>query len=184
MTSMTQTLKDIYIKKATPALKEKFGYAHVMAIPRVEKVVVNCGVGRLREKDQQEEVKKYLTLITGQKPSPCPARTSIASFKTRQGQIVGYKITLRGKRMYDFLTRLVMAALPRTRDFRGLKRSAVHEGGALTVGIKEHIVFPETIGEDTRTPFGMEVTVVSNARTRAEAEELFRLLGFPLEHHG
>lgn len=182
---MTHTLKEMYVKKAAPALREKFGYASPMAVPRIEKVVVNCGVGRLREKDQQEEVNKYLSLITGQKPSPRPARSSIASFKTRQGQVVGYKVTLRGKRMYDFLTRLVMAALPRTRDFRGLKGSAIHEGGALTIGIKEHIVFPETIGEDTRTPFGMEVTVVSNAQTRAEAEELFRLLGFPLEHtHG
>lgn len=162
-------------------MMKKFGWSTPMAVPRILKTVVNTGVGKIRDKkDAIETVEKHLALITGQKPSPRPARIAIASFKTRQGMVVGYKVTLRGKRMYDFLERLISFAIPRVRDFRGIALKSVDDGGDLTVGVKEHIVFPEMTGEDVRHIFGLEVTVVTNAKKREEAVELFRLLGFPL----
>ncbi|OGZ44199.1 MAG: 50S ribosomal protein L5 [Candidatus Ryanbacteria bacterium RIFCSPHIGHO2_02_FULL_45_17b] len=177
-----KTVQEKYKEEVTPAMRKRFGYSHAMAVPRIMKVVVNVGTGRVgRDKGGDEEVVKYLSAITGQRPLPCVARTSVASFKTRQGQVIGHKVTLRGKRMYDFLERLVAAAIPRTRDFRGLDPKAVDQGGALTIGIREHTIFPETIGEDTRFVFGLETTVNTNAKTREEALALFRLLGFPLK---
>ncbi len=176
------SLAEKYKKEAIPAMRKRFGYSSVMAVPRLEKVVVNVGTGHIvREKNSDEEVVKYLTMITSQKPAPCAARQSIASFKTRQGQVIGYKVTLRGRRMYDFLERFVAAAVPRMRDFRGIDTKAVDAGGNLTVGVKEHIIFPETIGEDVRMIFGLEVTTVTDAKRREEALELFRLLGFPIK---
>lgn len=175
-------LQEKYKKEVIPKMKKKFGYLNTMAVPRVKKAVVNVGTGRLgREKGGDEEVIKYLTAITGQRPVPCVARTSIASFKTRQGQVIGHKVTLRGKRMYDFLDRLVSSAIPRMRDFRGLEQKSVDTGGNLTIGLREHIIFPETIGEDTRFIFGLEATINTNAKTREEALEMFRLLGFPIK---
>ena len=175
------TLQEKYTKNIIPTMREKFGYKNAMYVPRILKVVGNSAVGRFKEKTEQEEIVKYLGLITGQKPMPRPARQSIASFKVREGQTVGYKITLRGARMYDFLSRLIDAALPRMRDFRGLSLSGIDEGGSLTIGLKENIVFPETIGEDMRTPFGLQITVVTNARSKKETEALLRQVGFPLE---
>jgi len=175
-------LQEAYNKQVVPAMREKFGYSSNLAVPRLKKVVVNCGVGRIRDDKQLAEIQRYLGLITGQKPSPRRTRTSIASFKTRAGMVVGYAINLRGRRMYDFVERLVSSAIPRMRDFRGIPLSGVDQGGALTIGIKEHIIFPETITEDVRMLFGLEVSIVTNASTRAEAIELFRLLGFPLQH--
>lgn len=176
------TVQEKYKEEVIPAMRKRFGYSNVMAVPRIMKVVVNVGTGRLgREKGGDEEVVKYLSAITGQRPLPCVARTSVASFKTRQGQVIGHKVTLRGKRMYDFLERLVAAAIPRTRDFRGLDPKAIDQGGALTIGVREHTIFPETIGEDTRFMFGLETTMNTNAKTREEALVLFRLLGFPLK---
>ncbi len=175
-------MQDKYKKEVSPAMRKRFGYSSIMAAPRVTKVVVHAGTGRLgRDKGGDEEVIKYLTAITGQRPLPCAARSSIASFKTRQGQVIGYKVTLRGKRMYDFLERLIGVAIPRMRDFRGLDPKSVDQGGSLTIGVREHIIFPETIGEDTRFIFGLEATVNTNAKTREEALELFRLLGLPLK---
>ena len=162
-------------------MKEKFGYRNVMAIPRLEKVVVNIGVGRLRDEKEREEVIRYLMLITGQRPHPRPAKQAIASFKTREGLVVGYRATLRGGRMYEFLARLIHIALPRTRDFRGISMTSFDAHGNLTIGIKEHIVFPEIIGEDYRFLFGFEVTVVTNAQTKLEGIELLRLFGFPIK---
>ena len=151
-----------------------------MAVPRIEKIVVNCGVGRIRDEKERAEIQKYLALVTGQKVAPRPAKKAIASFKTREGLVIGYQVTLRGKRMSDFLTRLVSIALPRTRDFRGLDESSFDTKGNLTIGVKEHIVFPEMIGEDYRFLFGLEITVVTTAHTRAEGIELLRLSGFPI----
>src|SRR3989344_118917 len=176
-----ETMQEKYKKEVIPAMRAKFGYKNIMAVPRIGKVVVNCGVGRIRDEKQREEIQKYLALITGQKPAPRAAKKAIASFKTRQGLVIGYQVTLRGKRMYDFLSRLVNIALPRTRDFRGIDSKSFDPKGNLTIGIKEHIVFPEMIGEDYRFLFGLEVTVVSSAKTREEGIELLRLLGFPLE---
>ncbi|RJQ36015.1 50S ribosomal protein L5 [Candidatus Parcubacteria bacterium] len=171
--------RERYAKDVVPALREAFGYKNQMAVPRVLKVVVNAGVGRIREEKQHEQVKKALGLITGQKPAARPAKKAIASFKTRQGLVVGYQVTLRGRRMWDFLSRLVDVAIPRQRDFRGLDPKGVDEHGNLTIGFREHIVFPELIGEDIPFLFGLEVTVVTSAETRAEGLALLTRLGFP-----
>jgi len=177
-----QSIKEKYIKEALPKLMKEFGLKTPMAAPRILKAVVNVGTGKMRDKkDAVETVEKHLSLITGQKPSPRPARVAISSFKTREGMMVGYKVTLRGQRMYDFLDRLVNFAMPRLRDFRGIAQKSVDDSGNLTIGIKEHIVFPEMIGEDVRNIFGLEVTVVTNAKKREEALALFKLLGIPFE---
>ena len=159
-------LQEKYRKQVMPAMRAKFGYSSVMSIPKLKKVVVNCGVGKIRDEKQLAEVVKYLTVITGQKPSPRPAKKAIASFKTRVGLIIGYQVTLRGGRMYDFVSRLVDLALPRTRDFQGLDPKSFDPKGNLTIGIKEHIVFPEMLGEDYRFLFGFEVTVVTTAKKK------------------
>jgi len=177
----TKTLQEKYKDKAVPAMMQKFGYLNAMAVPRITKVVVNCGVGRFREEKDREEIQKFLTLITGQKPAWCPAKKAIASFKTRRGLVVGYKVTLRGKRMWDFISRLINVALPRTRDFKGLEISSFDSRGNLTIGIKEHIVFPEMVGEDYRFLFGLEITIVTTAKKKEEGVELLRLLGFPIK---
>ena len=175
-------IQEKYKKEVIPAMAAKFGYKNLMAIPKIEKVVVNVGVGRIRDEKQHEEIRKYIAMITGQKPAPRPAKKSIASFKTRQGLIVGYQVSLRGKRMYDFISRLINIALPRTRDFKGLDSKSFDKKGNLTIGIKEHIVFPEIIGEDYRFLFGLEVTVVTSAKKREEGIELLKLMGFPIQH--
>ena len=174
-------LQKKYKKEVIPAMQAKFGYKNVMSVPKIEKVVVNVGVGKFRDEKQLEEIRKYLALITGQKPSPRPAKQAIASFKTRRGLIVGYQVTLRGKRMYDFISRLINLALPRTRDFRGIEEKSFDSKGNLTIGIKEHIVFPEMIGEDYHFLFGFEVTVVTTAKRREGGVELLRLVGFPIQ---
>ena len=175
------TISEIYKKKVIPAMQAKFGYKNVMAVPTIEKVVVNMGVGKLRDDKDREEVKKFLRLITGQEPSARPAKKAIAAFKTREGLVIGYQVTLRGKRMWDFIFRLVNTALPRMRDFRGLDESAFDNRGNLTIGIKEYIVFPEMIGEDYKLLFGLEATIVTTVHKREEGIELLQLLGFPIK---
>ena len=162
------------------ALAETFGYTSPMQAPRIQKVVVSSGVGKKRDKKQLEIVLDRLAKITGQKPSPRPARISIASFKVREGDTVGLQITMRGARMYDFVDKLIHIALPRTRDFRGLSSKAIDDMGNLTIGIKEHTIFPETSDEDLKDVFGFAVTIVTTAHTKAEAEAFFRHLGMPL----
>ncbi|MBI2052893.1 MAG: 50S ribosomal protein L5, partial [Candidatus Ryanbacteria bacterium] len=173
-------LQEFYKEKTLPAFREHFKTSNYLAVPRIEKVVVNVGTGRARDDKELEETKKALVLITGQAPQARPARIAIASFKTRQGMVIGYRVTLRGKRMYDFLERLVFSAIPRMRDFRGIKESAIDEYGNLNLGIREHIIFPEMIGEDVRRIFSFQVTVVTNAGSREKAKLLFETLGFPL----
>lgn len=174
-------LQEKYIKEVIPALRAKFGYKNIMAVPKIQKAVVNIGIGRMREEKERSEIEKYFTLITGQKPSPRPAKKAIAAFKTREGLIIGYQVTLRGRRMYDFLSRLVVIALPRTRDFRGIDEKAFDARGNLTIGVREHIVFPEMIGEDYKMLFGLEVTVVTSAKRREEGIALLKLAGFPIK---
>jgi large subunit ribosomal protein L5 len=154
---------------------------------RVDKVVVNCGIGRLTASNPQNKDKiladteKILALITGQKPAPRPAKKSIAAFKVRQGETVGYAVTLRGKRMFDFISRMVNLALPRVRDFRGIPLSNVDKHGNLSIGFSEHIVFPEVAGEDVRQLYGLQVTLVPSLGKREKAIELYRAIGIPLQ---
>lgn len=162
------------------ALAETFGYTSPMQGPRIQKVIVSTGVGKKRDKKQLELIEDRLARITGQKPAPRPARISIASFKVRQGDTVGLQVTLRGARMYDFVDKLIHIALPRTRDFRGISPKAIDEMGNITIGVKEHTIFPETSDEDLKDVFGLAVTIVTTAKSKAEAEAFFRHLGMPL----
>ena len=175
-------IKTKYNKTVVPEMKKKFGYKNDLAAPRILKVVLNTGTGRIKDDKQAVEDRlKILSLISGQKPVPCQSKKSIASFKTRVGMVIGYRVTLRAARMYDFLDKLINVTLPRVRDFRGLDPKSVDAGGNLTIGFKEHTAFPETINEDIKNIFGLEVTLVSNAKSRDEALELFKLLGFPFK---
>ncbi len=174
------SLQKKYEAVAVPKMSTAFGYRNTMAVPKVEKVVVNIGVGRIREEKQHEVIRRSLALITGQKAAPRTAKKAIAAFKTRKGLVVGYQTTLRGRRMWDFLERLVAIAIPRQRDFRGISEKSFDAGGNLTVGFKEHIVFPEMIGEDMPFIFGLEATIITTARRREEGVALLKFLGFPL----
>ncbi len=168
--------------KVISILQKELGAKSVLALPKIEKVVVNVGLGRtLKDEKFLEIALKDLALITGQKPKTTLAKKSIASFKTRKGMIVGAVVTLRGKRMYDFINCLINIALPRTRDFRGINAKSVDRAGNLTIGIKEHIVFPEIKGEEVRNIFGFEITVVVKAKNREEALALYKALGFPMK---
>jgi len=160
-------------------LKDKFGYKSKMAAPRIQKVVISTGIGRITDKNKIAVVLDRLTRITGQRPSSRPAKQSIASYKTRKGQILGYQVTLRGQRMYDFLSRFLNVALPRTRDFRGVKPGVIDAMGNLTIGVPEHIIFPETADEELKDIFGLAVTIVSTSRSRDEALAFFKHLGVP-----
>jgi len=161
--------------------KGDFGYKNVNEAPTIEKVVVSVGTGRIEDKAKIALIQDRLALITGQKAAPRAARLSIAAFKLREGDIVGYQVTLRGARMIDFMNKLVHVALPQTRDFRGLKTTSVDEMGNYTLGIKEHTIFPETADEDIRDVFGMSITMVTTANTKPEAEALLRHIGMPLK---
>lgn len=171
-----------YRKAVVPAMRAKFGYSTVMAVPKISKAVVNIGVGKhVKDEKMLEIIERDLGLITGQKPAPTFAKKSIASFKIREGMKVGYKVTLRGKRMYDFIDRLISIALPRTRDFRGLDLKSFDKKGALSLGIVEQSAFPEVHYESLREVFSLEVTIVTTAEHREEAVELLKLIGFPFK---
>lgn len=157
------------------------GGKNVMAEPRLVKIVLNTGVGRKSEEKELEIIRKYFELLSGQKCVAGKAKKSIASFKTRKGMTVGLVCTLRGSRMRDFLYKLVNVTLPRIRDFRGIDLKSVDSSGNLTIGLKEHTVFPEIISEEVKTPFGLEVTLVTNAKSRDEAIALFKALGVPFK---
>lgn len=166
---------------AFEALSESQGYKNRMRAPRIEKVVVSSGTGKAKDKKRNELVAEKLALITGQKASPRAARVSIAQFKMREGDIVGFQVTLRGARMYDFIDKLIHIALPRTRDFRGINDTAVDDMGNITIGIKENTIFPETSDEDLKDVFGLAVTIVTSAKSKAEALAFFRHLGVPFK---
>ena len=169
-------------KKSFEALKSSFHYTSVMQSPRLLKAVVSVGVGKTaKDKNRQAVVTDRLAKITGQKAAPRGAKKSIASFKVVQGDVIGYQVTLRGKRMYDFLDRLLNVALPRTKDFRGISPKAIDEMGNLTIGIKEHTIFPETADEELKDVFGFAVTIVTTAKTRDEARAFFTELGVPFQ---
>lgn len=165
---------------AFETLKEKFGYTNVNASPKLLKITVSSGVGKA-DKAKKALVEKRLAIITGQKASARPAKQSIAQFKMREGDIVGYQVTLRGARMNEFLEKLIHITLPRTRDFRGLNATAIDEMGNLTIGIKDHTIFPETAEEDLKDVFGLAITMVTTAKTKEEADAFFRHLGIPFK---
>lgn len=167
--------------KAFEALKTERGYKNRMQAPRILKVTVSTGVGSFKDKAKFKVVEDRLARITGQKAAPRGAKISIASFKSRQGDTVGYQVTLRGKRMIDFLDRLVNIALPRTKDFRGISPLAADEMGNYTLGIKEHNIFPETSDEELKDVFGLAVTIVTTAKTKEEVLAFLTHLGFPFK---
>ena len=189
---MVNLLEEKYNKVVVPLLREKFGYKNIYAVPKVVKIVVNSGVAKTinvrrgKETVQNEEdlIKDLIgefSLIVGQKPQIVRAKKSIAGFKLRQGMIAGVRATLRGRRMYDFLSRLINVALPRTRDFRGVAGKSVDGGGNLTIGIPEQIIFPEIPHDKVRQIWGMEVTIVTSAKNQEEGLELLRQLGMPFQ---
>jgi len=181
-------LKEKYKKEVVPQMVKNFGYKNIMAIPKIEKVIVNTGFGRLTtEKTSGEQKKIYeailndLALITGQRSILTRAKKSISGFKIRQGMPVGAQVSLRGKKMFDFLERLIHIALPRSRDFRGIDSKSFDREGNLTIAIKEHIVFPEISPEKVKNIFGFEITVVTTTKNKKEGIELLKLLGFPIK---
>jgi len=163
------------------ALQGEFGYTNVMQSPKVEKVVISVGVGRVQDKAKLALIQDRLAKITGQKVSLRPAKQSIASFKLRAGDIVGYQVTLRGARMIHFLDKLIHLALPQTRDFRGLKVSAIDEMGNYTMGIKENTIFPECGDDELKDVFSLAITIVTTAKSKKEAEAFLRHIYVPLQ---
>jgi large subunit ribosomal protein L5 len=175
-------MKDFYQKTVTTELKAEFGYTNVHQIPKITKVVVNAGVGKASIDAKKLEVAvKGLAQITGQAPVVTKAKKSIAGFKLREGMSIGATVTLRGERMYEFLDRLVNIALPRVRDFRGLKKEAFDGHGNYSLGIREHGVFPEISFEEAMETFGLQVNISTTATNDAEAKALLTHLGFPFK---
>ena len=173
-------LKERYDNEVVPALKKEFGYTNVMAVPKIQKVVVNMGLGEATSNAKIIEVgADELSRITGQKPVVRRAKKSIAAFKVRKGQPVGTSVTLRGDRMYEFLDRLVTIALPRVRDFRGVSPRGFDGRGNFTLGLKDQLLFPEIDYMKVDKARGMNVSVVTTARTDEEARKLLQLIGMP-----
>jgi large subunit ribosomal protein L5 len=173
-------LKDKYTKDVVPALVKEFSYTSVMQAPRLEKVVINMGVGdAIANSKALEDAVKELTQITGQKPVITKAKKSIANFKLREGMEIGCKVTLRGEKMYEFLDKLINIALPRVRDFRGVSSTAFDGRGNYTLGVKEQLIFPEINYDKVQKVRGMDVVVVTTANTDAEGRALLSSLGMP-----
>lgn len=173
-------LKDKYTKDVVPALVKEFNYSSVMEAPRLEKIVINMGVGdAIANSKALEDAVKELTQITGQKPVITKAKKSIANFKLREGMEIGCKVTLRGEKMYEFLDKLVNIALPRVRDFRGVSATAFDGRGNFTLGVKEQLIFPEINYDKVQKVRGMDVVVVTTANTDAEGRSLLANLGMP-----
>lgn len=178
---MPSRLKEKFFKEVIPAMKKEFGYKNDLAVPRIKKVIVNAGVGKsLDNKKLLDQVVADLAAITGQKPVLKLAKKSISSFKIREGIPVGVAVTLRGERMYEFIDRVISIAIPRIRDFRGLSAGSFDGHGNYSIGIREHIVFPEINTDSVSNIFGLEVTFVTDARSDKEAKSLLVLLGFPI----
>ncbi len=175
-------VKKQYEEEVVPYLMKKFGYASVMQVPKIEKIVINTGLGDIKDNQKSMQmVENELKLITGQKPIYRKATKSVANFKLREGMPVGLKVTLRGKRMYDFYDKLVSIALPRVRDFRGVSDKAFDGRGNYSVGLKEQLIFPEIVYDQVEKIRGMDVCIVTTAKTDEEARELLRALGMPFK---
>ena len=173
-------LKEVYEKEIVPELKERFGYKNLMQVPRLEKIVVNIGMGEMaHQKDLIEPIRDELAAIAGQRPVLTRAKKSVSNFKIRDGAPVGYKVTLRKVRMYEFLDRLINFVIPRIRDFRGVPRTAFDRQGNYTLGIKEQTIFPELELDKVPVTHGMDVSFVTSAGTKKESMALLECFGMP-----
>ncbi len=177
-----ERFEEKYKTHATPALLKEFGLKNILQVPRVTKVSLNVGVGKsLKDQNFLASVESSLTRISGQKPVRTRAKKSIAAFKIREGLVVGLSVTLRKKRMFDFLDKLINVALPRVRDFRGLDTKSVDKQGNLTIGFRENLPFPEIKSDEIEHTHGLEVTIATNARSREKGLALFTLMGIPFK---
>jgi large subunit ribosomal protein L5 len=177
-------LREKYQKEIRTQLQKELGYGNVHQIPRIDKVVVNAGVGRaVNDSKHLENVAATITKVTGQAPVTTVAKNSIAGFKLREGNKIGVTVTLRGERMYEFLDRLVSITLPRIRDFRGISDTAFDRQGNYSVGLREQSVFPEISFEEAGTPHGLQVNIITTAATREESKRLLELMGFPFRRN-
>ncbi len=173
-------LQEKYRKAIIPEMKKVFGYKNNLAVPRLSKVVLNIGAGPgLKDPKFNEVAENTLVRISGQRPVKTKAKKSISNFKIREGLVVGLMVTLRGKRMYDFVDKLINVTLPRVRDFRGLDLKTLDEQGNLNIGFKEHMAFPEIRADEVEKIHGLQISLITTAETKAEGTELFKLLGFP-----
>lgn len=175
-------LQEKYTTEILPSLQKEFSISNIMAVPKLEKVTLNVGVGKMAgDKKAIEGVVNTITRISGQKPVLVKARKSISNFKLREGMVVGVMVTLRGERMYDFMYKLVNITLPRVRDFRGVDQKSVDQDGNWNIGFKEHIVFPEISSDEVEHIHGLEVSVTTSTKERTEGYRLFELLGVPFK---
>jgi large subunit ribosomal protein L5 len=182
---MSQIMKDRYYSDVVPALKKSLSVENIMQVPKIKKIVVNVGVGEALDNAKAlDAAVSDITLITGQKPVITKARKSIANFKLREGRAIGVKVTLRGERMWSFLDRLMNIALPRVRDFRGISADAFDGRGNYTLGIREQLVFPEIEYDKIEKLRGLEVSIVTSARSDDEGRQLLQLLGMPFKKEG
>ena len=180
MTNLMKTLREKQID-AYEVMKKDFGYTNVMQAPKVLKVVVAAGIGSFKDKKKIALAGDRIAKITGQKPVLRGAKKSIAGFKSREGDPMGYQVTLRGNTMWNFLEKLVNIALPRTKDFRGLPATSIDGMGGYSIGIREHSIFPEASDEDLKDIFGLGVTIVTNVKKKEETKKFLELLGFPIK---
>ena len=179
---MTNRLKERYESEVVKELIEKFGYENVMQVPKLEKIVVNVGLGEAKDNQNLlNSVKHELALITGQQPIEIKAKKSVANFKLREGQTIGTKVTLRRDKMYDFLDKLISISLPRVRDFRGINPNSFDGRGNYSLGIKEQLIFPEIKYDDVDFLHGMDITIVTTAKTDEEARAFLQLMGMPFK---
>jgi len=175
-------LKKKYREEVIPELMKRFKYKNPMQAPRLEKIVVNCGAGEIaRDSKLMDIIMNDLAIITGQKPQIRRAKKSVSNFKIRKGMPVGLRVTLRGDRMYEFLERLISVAIPRIRDFRGLSPDSFDGRGNYTFGVTEQLIFPEIEYDKVQSVFGMDITLVTTAKTDEEGRELLKLLGMPFK---
>lgn len=177
---MAPRLQEKYLKEVVPALKERFHYDNIMQVPRLEKVIINMGIGdAIQDAKALDAAVADLTAIAGQKPVVTRAKKSIAAFKVRTGMAIGAKVTLRGRRMYEFLDKLLSVALPRIRDFHGVSPKSFDGRGNYTIGIREQLIFPEIDYDKVVKVRGMDIVIVTTAKTDEEGFELLKLLGMP-----
>ncbi len=182
---MSIVMKEKYEKEIAPALKDALNLRNVMQVPRLEKIVLNIGLGEAMDNPKaMEAATQDLMTITGQRPIVTLARTSIANFKLREGRAIGAKVTLRGAKMWAFLDRLINVALPRTRDFRGISANSFDGRGNYTLGLREQLIFPEIVFDKIDKVRGMEITIVTTAETDDQARQMLQMMGMPFKQEG